>query len=151
MVWIETRAQANINVRGEPSDVFALVCDVPTVGGFALGVDRIDDLGDNRYRWVMTARRAVGTVFRPEYVSQYHSDGKGELRFESIEGNVKANGVWRVSGGSGAVRLSLEVTSSVDVPIPRLLKKPAELFARLEASRGVDTQLKRIKERIERG
>ena len=55
------------------------------------------------------------------------------------------------AGSPGTVRVSISVSSEIDAPVPRLMKKPASLFARREAAGNVETQLQRIKSHLEAG
>ena len=151
MVWIETQAVASVTVRAELSDVMALLADVPTMGSYAPGVVSIEEVGPREYRWKMLERKGVGASFTPDYVCKYRDGGPQEICFETISGNVKNRGAWRVSSaGNGKLRLSIEVTTGLDAPVPRLMKKPAELFARREAQSNLERQLAGIKARLER-
>lgn len=120
-----------------------LLMDVSVSGPLFPGVDTIEPLGDDRYQWRLTARKTLNSTFRGEYIAKYTRSGD-EVHWETTEGNVKIKGVWRASGPDGAVRLTVNVTNGLDAPVPRIMKKPAALFAEMEAKNGLDKQLERL-------
>lgn len=143
VVWIETTVERERTMRADKAAVLDLIMDVPTSGRFFPGVDGIEPAGEDRYKWLLTERRTLNSSFRGEYVAQYTRSGD-EVRWESVEGNMSVKGVWRVTGPDGAVRVHVRVTSSLDAPVPRILKKPASLFAEMESKNGLDKQLAKI-------
>ncbi len=132
-------------------EVFELLLDVPRVGMFWPGVERIDDLGDGRYRWTNEPRSAVGKTFYAVYVALYENNGRDEITFRSVEGNTDTHGSWRLRAVGDRTLVSVEVSSTVDIPIPRLLRKPAQLFAAREVRSGIDKQLQQIGIALARG
>jgi carbon monoxide dehydrogenase subunit G len=150
MVMIETRAEASVTVEASPERAFALVRDVPAAGAFIPGVVRIEPVGDDTYRWQLQPRRGVGTTFTPDYVCRYTDNGRDEVSFQTVEGNVNVRGTWRVTPSGAGARITLSVHSEVDVPVPRLMKKPASLFASRDAQSSVERQLAGIKRRLDR-
>lgn len=149
MVMLEANGEKTIHIRTSRQSVFDLVRDVQAVGKYWPGVDGIEDLGDGKFRWTLATRKTLGTSFTPQYINQYNDNGKDEVFFETVEGNVKSSGSWRIADHGSSVSLSLRVTSEVDVPIPRLLKKPATLFASREVTQGIQQQLHKIKRQLE--
>lgn len=149
MVWIEATAEKNITVRATPEAAFQLLSDVPTIGMMWPGVDRVEPLGDNQYRWELEPRRTLGIVFKAEYVAQYKHNGRDEVTYDTVSGNVRSSGVWRVIPRGSGTEISMRVTSELEAPVPRMLKKPAELFAKKEVSDGLTAQLDQIRRRLE--
>ena len=150
MVWIETHAERSLVIAADKSAIRALIVDVPTSGPFFPGVDRIDDLGDHTYGWWLTERRTLGTSFRGEYVTQYDVAGEGDVTWRTLRGNLEVTGRWSLSGPDGSVRVTVAVTTKRDAPVPRVLKKPAILFAEKEARDGLAKQLERVKDHLRR-
>ena len=87
--------------------------------------------------------------FRGRYVNRYTEPAEGVVAFETVEGNRKTHGTWSVSGRDGAVTVAELLTVELDAPVPRILKKPATLFAERDAKNGVKRQLERIKQTLE--
>ena len=149
MVWIEARASHEGTIRAKREDVLALLADVPVSGPMFPGVDRIEDVGNDRYRWVIKERRTLGTTFVGNYVAEYTRTDDG-VAWKTIEGNMKTHGTWRLAGSDGYVRVSVQATTELDAPVPRFLKAPAQLFAVKETRDGLKAQLEGIKAALER-
>lgn len=143
MVWIESTVERSRTMRASKEAVLALIWDVPTSGPYFPGVDGIEPLGDDLYKWLLTERRTLNATFRGEYTAKYTRSGD-QIHWETTEGNVQIKGVWTVSGPDGAVKVTVKVTNGLDAPVPRILKKPAGLFAELEAKNGLEKQLEKI-------
>lgn len=136
-------------MRADKEAVLSFLMDVPASGPLFPGVDAIEPLGEDRYKWLLAERRTLNSSFRGEYTTKY-TRTSDEVRWETLEGNVQIKGVWRVSGPDGAVRVTVKVTNGLDAPVPRILKKPASLFAEMEAKNGLDKQLEKIEARLRR-
>lgn len=148
VVWIEASARVELTVYGTKTEVRTLINDVPQSGRWFPGVDRIDDQGNRTYHWQLAERRTLGTSFRGDYISQYRDDGD-DIVWETRSGNMKTRGRWHIEGPDGRLRVSVSVTTELDAPVPRILKKPATLFAEKETRDGLKQQLARLKEAAE--
>ena len=149
MVWIEAAASYETYIRATRDDVATLIQNIAVIGPMFPGVDRIEDLGDGRYRWLIKERRTLGISFVGNYVSEYRVEGNSEVSWTTIEGNMKTRGAWRMSGPDGHVLVRVEAINDVDAPVPRFLKKPAQLFAIKETRDGIKAQLDNIKAALE--
>lgn len=149
MVWIETTVERTRTIPAETEKVLSLIMDVPTSGPFFPGVDQIVPLGDDTYRWELTERRTLGSSFRGVYTAQYQRSGS-DIRWQTIEGNIKVKGQWSVTGPNGAARVTVRVTTELDAPVPRILKKPAVVFAEMEAKNGLGKQLDKLADHLRR-
>ena len=148
MVWIEASASHEVVIRAEKAAILELLQNIPVCGPMFPGVDRIEDLGDNRYRWLIKERRTLGTSFVGNYVAEY-THTTDAVSWKTIEGNMKTTGRWRLSGPDLAVRVRAEATTELDAPVPRFLKTPAQLFAVKETRDGLKAQLEGIKAAVE--
>lgn len=151
MVWIEATATHQVTIEAPRSRVLEVLRDVSRSGPFFPGVDRIEDLGEGRYRWIIKERRTLGTSFTGNYVAEYTVVGDQEVRWTTVEGNMKTRGAWRLSGPDNHVVVAGEVTTELDAPVPRFMKAPAQLFAVKESRDGLKAQLEGIKAEIESG
>jgi carbon monoxide dehydrogenase subunit G len=149
MVWVTARARETIRVNAPVAKVFALLVDVPCSGKMFPGIERIEDQGSGRYLWILVERRTLGKSFFGRYTTQHENNGKDEVRWRTIDGNVKTSGTWTLRGSDGAVDVTVDVESTVDAPVPSILKRPAELFAIHETTSGVSKQLAGIKAAVE--
>jgi carbon monoxide dehydrogenase subunit G len=149
MVWLKLNAKKRISIRAPKSSVLALLIDVPRSGKMFPGVRSIEDKGDGKFFWILEPRVTLGKTFDGRYTTQHENNGKDEVRWRTIEGNVKTSGVWRIGGVDGAIDLSIDSEVEVEAPVPSILKKPAELFAEHEQSGGIEKQLEAIKRAVE--
>lgn len=149
MVWIQASAERSRTVRADKETVLALLLDVCTSGPFFPGVDAIEDLGEGQFRWTLATRRTLGSSFTGCYIAKYEREGDA-VNWSTVEGNMTVKGRWTVSGPDGHLRLSVAVTSELDAPVPKILKKPAVLFAELESKNGLDKQLDKIEQHLSR-
>lgn len=149
--WIEAKADKSFFIRVPKAAIYALIRDVPTSGILFPGVDRIEDLGAAKFRWQLAERSTAGIKFRGEYVSQYDFSRDDEITFESIDGNMKTKGRWRFVAAGEGTNVSVRVENQIElpVPIPRLLRKPVQMFADREVSSGFEQQFERIKAKLQ--
>ena len=150
MVWVTVRAKKSISIRATKAAVFDVLKDVCRSGKMFPGVRSIEDQGGGKYLWVLEPRKTLGKVFDGRYTTLHENNGADEVRWKTIDGNVKTGGVWRIGGSDGAVELSVDSEVTVDAPVPSILKKPAELFAEHEQAGGIEKQLEGIKRAVER-
>jgi len=149
VTWIETRTERTLRFEAPIEKVYAFLADVQRSGSLFPGIERIEDLGELRYRWVLLERNTAGLSFKGDYVVQYESNGEDELRWRTVSGNMSNSGTWKlVAEGRGVVG-TVEVFVGVDIPVPRLLRPAVKLFTEREAARGVEQHNDAIKRAIE--
>ena len=150
MVLLEVTGRQAVTVNAPKEKAFALIKDVQRTGMFFPGIDEIKKIADDRFEWFIAERKTAGITFRGHYITQYEFKEPDEVRFHTVEGNMKTSGVWRLTGPDGAVRVSLEVNNEIEVPVPRLVRKVAEAFANREVTGGIEKQLNNFKAAVER-
>lgn len=150
MVWIQSTVERTTTVRATKAAILDVVMDVPRSGRWFPGIDAIRPEGDDVFDWTLATRRTLGTSFTGQYRTKYTRHGDEAASWESLGGNMSVKGRWQLSGIDGHVFVRLTVTTELDAPVPKILKKPAELFARKEAGDGLAEQLKRLKTEMER-
>lgn len=150
MVWIEAVGSAEIFVHAAPDEAHRLILDVPKSGTFFPRVATVEDRGDGVYRFRLEPRRTLGSEFTADYITRYYPESPRVVRWETVEGNLRVRGRWLITETAGGVRLRVEVTTGLEAPVPRFLKKPATLFAQRETRQGLDAQLARFKAELER-
>ena len=149
MVGITAKACKSTTVFAPFARAVDTVRDVRTFGGYSPGVERIEDLGGGRYRWIIEERNTLGMSFKADYVNRYSNVGSGAVAFETESGNMTVQGTWQVSGEDREVTVTIDIESVVDLPVPRLLAGPARVFAQRELTRAIAAQLERFKRAIE--
>ncbi len=149
MVWIQASASYQGVIRAPCAAILDLLRDVSASGPLFPGVDRIEDLGDGRYRWVIKERRTLGISFIGNYVAAYERTADA-VTWKTIEGNMKTRGRWSVRGPDREARVHVETTTELDAPVPRFLKAPAQLFAIKETRDGLKAQFEGLRSTLER-
>src|SRR5262245_49371947 len=96
MTWIESNTEQTVAIQAPMEKVFTFLTDVARNGHLFPGVEKIEVQGEGVYRWVLTERSTVGLKFKGDYVSRYTHNGKDEIVWEPISGNIKSRGRWRL-------------------------------------------------------
>ena len=146
---IQSSAQHAVRVAASKDQVRSLILDVASSGVFFPDVESVEALGDSRFRFRLKPQRTLGITFVGEYVAAYSQPDETSVRWVSESGNIDSSGTWRLGGIDGDVKVSLQISSCLDAPVPRLAKKPAEVFARRVTANGLKAQLERFKTEIE--
>jgi carbon monoxide dehydrogenase subunit G len=112
-------------VKSPFKDVFAVLSDVPTSVSHFPKVDKLVDEGGGVYRWEMK-KMGVGSIgLQTVYASKYQSDAKrGTVAWTPVAGvgNAQVGGSWTIQDQGQSTALTLEITATVEVPAPALMK-----------------------------
>ena len=149
MVVIRVATKKHAIVAATKRSALELLRDVEATARLMPGVERTETSPGNRYRCVLKPQASLGMRFQGDYVCEYRDNGIDEISWSSPEGNMRSTGSWKIGGRDGAVTLSLDMFTEIELPVPRLLRFGAQKYAELQASRGVDAQLVLIRERLE--
>lgn len=150
MVWVKATALEHITIRAPKAAVFAMIKDVKTSMMFAPGCDLVEDQGGGKFRIRYEPETKLNWTFTADYVVEYTDNGKDHAEWKFVSGNLETDGYWQLSGVDGAVRVTCKRTNEVDAQVPRILKGPAMLAAKVETGRNVAKQLERLKAECER-
>ncbi len=150
MVWVEGVALETVTVRAPKAKVFETVKDVARCGMWIPGCELVEDVGDGKFHFRLAPRTTLGWTFIADYVATYTDNGVDEVKWVYDSGNMKSNGWWRISGTDGSVAVSCRCANNVDAQVPRILARPARLFANRETGQSIAKQLKRLKRELER-
>jgi carbon monoxide dehydrogenase subunit G len=149
MVLIRVETKKHVIVAATKRAAFQLLRDVEAVAQLMPGVERTETLAGNCYRCVLKPQSSLGFHFQGDYVCAYQDNGRDEISWTSPEGNMRSTGTWKIGGRDGAVTLTLQICTEIELPVPRVLRFAAQKYAELQASRGIDTQLALIREPLE--
>lgn len=132
-------------VKAKAAEVFQLLSDVPASVAHFPKVERLTDLGDNRYRWEMekvgTPQVNIQTVYASQYSSHWNAaQGTGTVRWVPIkgEGNALVGGHWTVRDQKKSTAIELAIEGSIDVPLPGLMKMVVAPVVEAEFEKLVD-------------
>ncbi|MBI4816547.1 MAG: hypothetical protein HY791_09820 [Deltaproteobacteria bacterium] len=149
MTWIEAKTEQSVAVRAKRDDALRIIKDICRIGVMFPGVDRVEDRGGGKFRFLIAERSTLGVRFVGDYVNLYEEKGPDTYAFHSLEGNMKVRGFWQVRGVDGSVTITEQIATELEVPVPRMLKAPVQLFADRELSTGVKAQLEGIRRALE--
>jgi carbon monoxide dehydrogenase subunit G len=128
VVEVEVSLQHSLMVDWGVAEAFALVSDVPMSSSHFPGLERLDDLGDGVYRWNMRAFELGKFRHQVRYAARYISDvDAGTVTWSTVgsDGNTRADGQWRVSTSGTQTKLIFFNHLAVQLPVPRLVARPA--------------------------
>ncbi|PRX97027.1 SRPBCC family protein [Allonocardiopsis opalescens] len=141
------RTRSSITINAGTADVLAVIADFPRYPEWAdgvkdAGVESVDGEGrPERVRFALDAG-----VIKDRYVLAYDWTADG-VRWRMAEpGSVLAElaGGYTLRGSGGRTEVEYELAADIAIPLPGLVKRQAE-------RRIVDTALKGLKRRVERG
>lgn len=131
-------------VKAPFKTVFDLLSDVPASASHFPDVEKLTDLGGNRYRWQM---RPVGTPqvhLQTTYASAYVSDRrKGTITWTPVagEGNAQVSGSWTLTRQKSNTALVLRIQGAFETPFPQLMKVVVTPIVSAEFERLVETYI----------
>ncbi len=147
-VELEAKAHHRRFVMADKEPAIALLLDVVKSGPMFPGVRSVVDEGEGRFRFDLEPRRTLGVSFHGQYLTQYRREGDS-VHWSTVSGNLDVTGEWIVSEKAGRIEIEVKVLTKVEAPVPRILKKPAQLFADLELRDGMKVQLQNLQKSLE--
>jgi carbon monoxide dehydrogenase subunit G len=150
---IDVNVNKSFKVKADYDSVFGLLADVPESVRHFPKVERLIDLGKNRYQWEMEKIGVDRYYIQTVYACRYTSNRKnGEVEWEPIEhiGNAIVSGRWvvkRTSGGS--VQVKLITTARITVPLPSLLRIFLAALIESEFKTLIDRYIANLRETFE--
>lgn len=148
MASIECNADKTMRIPVPLEKLLALLIDIPVVGKLWSDVETVTDIGDNQYRYRLIERSTVGMKFRGEYIAKYENNGKDEVTWHTLEGNMDSRGHWRLYADGDGTRANLKVVSTITMPVPKLLMKAVRIFAEREMDTSVAAHLDNISKHL---
>jgi carbon monoxide dehydrogenase subunit G len=122
-VPIEMGYEFDVKAKGDA--VFEVLSDVPKSVSHFPKVDKLTDMGGGVFKWEMekvgTSQVNIQTVYASKYVS---NKAKGTVTWTPVKdvGNSQIAGSWKIKEGKGGTNVKLEITGTVEVPLPGLMK-----------------------------
>ena len=110
--------------------VFEVLADVPRSVGHFPKVERLVDLGEDKYRWEMEKMGTQNFYFQVQYTTRYTRNEEAKwIRWSPIaEGNGSFSGCWELHSEGGRTRVHFENEGHLQLPLPRLTKKIVRPF-----------------------
>lgn len=130
----------DFTVKATTDEVFAVLADVPTSAAHFPRVERLIDLGNNRYQWEMekigSGNMSLKTVYACDYTS---SKSNGSVVWAPVKaiGNAEISGEWTIKGNKGkaaGTHITLVIHGELSIPMPRLMTAVVTPIVRAEFS-----------------
>jgi carbon monoxide dehydrogenase subunit G len=113
------------DVEAKPSEVFALLSDVPESVSHFPKVDKLTDMGGGVYKWEMEKVGTAQVNIQTVYASKYASDkAKGTVTWTPVQGvgNALVGGHWKIKDKKKATGIELKINGEIALPLPGLMK-----------------------------
>jgi carbon monoxide dehydrogenase subunit G len=139
----------DIEIPGGYDAVFDLLADVPKSASYFPKLDKLEDLGNNTYRWEMEKIGVDKYTIQSIYACKYNADKEnGKITWEPVkgEGNGVVRGSWTLQRkGDKATRAVFTTNAELTLSLPSLLKLAVSPVVKHEFNGLVDTYMTNLK------
>ena len=141
-------------VKASAASVFALLAEVPDSAAHFPGVARLEPRGELEFVWHMEpvglGRLTVQTVYGVRYTLD---EAAGTIVWVPMDGvgNARVEGGWTLTEQGDSTELRLRNSLTLDVPVPRLLKRPTQALVSVENAKRIGTYLDNLQRTFEGG
>ena len=132
------------DVKAKPSEVFALLSNVPESVSHFPKVDKLTDMGGGVYKWEMEKVGTAQVNIQTVYASKYTSDkAKGTVVWTPVEGvgNALVAGHWKIKDKKKSTGIELKIDGQISLPLPGLMKMVVAPVVESEFEKLVDKYL----------
>jgi carbon monoxide dehydrogenase subunit G len=147
-VTVAIELSRDIEIAGSYDEVFDLLADVPRSVSYFPKVEKLDDLGDNAYRWEMEKVGVDKHSIKSVYACKYFPDREnGKITWEPVkgEGNGVVKGSWTLTEkGDKCTAVKFRTTAELTVPLPSFLKLAISPVVKHEFNSLVDTYMNNL-------
>eukprot|EP00761_Pharyngomonas_kirbyi_P011992 gb/GECH01012019.1/.p1 GENE.gb/GECH01012019.1/~~gb/GECH01012019.1/.p1 ORF type:complete len:475 (+),score=122.66 gb/GECH01012019.1/:1-1425(+) len=154
MTIIETQfdnLDSPIKVNRPASQVLDLLTNVPKVSQCYPGIQKLETLGNNTYRWIMEDKKVGTTHMQANFINKYKKQGN-TLSWESVTDrstNTSCSGKIVVNSQGNNCTVGAKVNLNVDISLSSLLVPFAQAMGNREISNTWLTYLNSIKQTVE--
>jgi ribosome-associated toxin RatA of RatAB toxin-antitoxin module len=126
---VDVEKRKRFKVKASMKDVFEVLADVPESASYFPQVDKLIDLGDDSYRWLMDKIGLDKYYFQTTYACQYTSKltkKEGWVKWEPIEdkkSNALISGKWTLKPAkNGGTQINFHTEGELTIALPALTK-----------------------------
>ena len=122
--------------------IYALLKPVETSQRFFPRVQKIVDLGADRYHWWLEPMGTQKYQHRVDYASQWEfDDSQRTIRWRPLDdnGNARIAGVWSIEPSAKNTRVALEIKAELKLDLPRWMQLVAEPIVQTEFQKLLNT------------
>lgn len=152
---VSATADHTFEVSADPDTAFALVSDVPdSVSHFPELEGFVAD-GADTWRWELAKLGHGPLTLQTVYTCHYVCDAAARTvtwtAVSAAQDNARVEGTWTLTPTRNGTRLRLVNTLTVTVPVPRLMRKPAEKLVSRENERLISAYVGNIQTTLNGG
>lgn len=151
MTTFTSRNVSSALVEAPREAIWAQVSDPDRLAALTPLLDRIEVQEDgDRWTWFLGGISALGVEVAPSFTEAMHFDPPSTIRFrhdppDGTEEFASAEGVYRLTDmGPSCTRLDIDLTLSVQLPLPGLLRGTVERVMALTMTRTGDAFARRL-------
>lgn len=149
MFKISAIEEQTLTVAAAPEAVYAFFSRPESLSQAMASVERWEILPGNRVHWVLEEKADKGIRFRADYVVAFEGDGKGHIRWRSVEGNMRNDGdVWIAPLVGGGSEIRYRESVEPDLPITPLMARLITPLVARELRGEIQGFLDRVREQF---
>lgn len=130
MTTFSAHVESEGDVPAERERVWEILTDPQRLAALAPMIDTIEDNGDGTWTWYLAGFRALGQRLRPSFTECMELDRPKHISYWHMPGERResagAEGEYVLSEIEDGTHLWIEITVSVDLPLPRAARGAVE-------------------------
>jgi len=153
MTELKTVFEYQMSVKASADEVYGVLADVPDSVSHFGGLEALEPCQDG-YKWTLEKAGVGKLSLQLIYACRYMSDAPSRsVNWEPIPGigTARVCGHWTIEPQGEGTRLSIHNELVLDVPVPRLLRKPAQKVLEKENGRMLKTYLQNLRTTFDGG
>ena len=153
MTELLTVFEYQMTVKASPDQVYTVLADVPDSVSHFGGLEALAPCQDG-YKWTLEKAGVGKLSLQLIYGCRYAIEAPSRsVRWEPIPGvgTARVSGHWTIEPQGAGTRLSIHNELVLDIPIPRLLRRPAQKVLEKENGRVLATYLQNLRTTFDGG
>ena len=152
---LSATASESLTVPASLEEAWALVADVPRSVAHFPGLERLDQTGEADWTWTLEKLGTGKLVFQTCYTCRYALDPAARtVRWTAVGAsgdNARVEGMWRLEAAGSGARLQLVNQLTMDIDLPRVLRRPATALLTRENERLIRTYVANLRTTLSGG
>jgi len=137
MAWISGRYERVFEVNRSLDEVSEYFLDPDRFRAAFNQLQSFENLGDQKWRWILLPKTELGVTFQGDYTVQYERDGLA-ASWSTLEGNMRTSG--RVACrevDTARTEVTYSETLEVELPVPKFSVRLFQPIVAREVKHGV--------------
>lgn len=145
MAKIEATESRKFKVRCALERAYASFADPEQIKRCFVDLERFELLSPNSARWVQREKAEKGVRFQADYSVVYEGNGRDQVSWKSIAGNLDTQGTVSLRElPGGELEIDYRETLAPDLPIPKLAAMVFKPIVAREVRQGIANYLDRV-------